>query len=474
MKRTTASYWAVILALALCVPAAWAQQRDPRLNPPVAPLPPLTPGESSSKAPDSVAAAPEPAPARPDTRPLSGVEQWQIESGGGRSFLQPSFSLYQGADTNPRSDGRDSGPESVTRLSGRLILQRLWDNYEIALDYVGSGQIYSTRSSLNSSVHDFTLRQHIRGRRWSFLFSDTVNYSPDAARGGYGTGGYGFAGPLGYQPGTLRPLVGPSQSILTTRSARISNVAVGQAEFMASRRTSFTFGGSYGMLRFFESGFLESNTASFHGGYNYAWTPRDTVAVSYGTSLLRYEGTDAGINSHTVHVSYGRRITGRLALQLSAGPQITTFDNFGAELDTVVSWSVQSSLSYRRGRTGLGLSYARSTTEGSGVMPGAQTHYVRTSLSRQLSRMWSGSVYFGYSQNERLFRASAGPRTFHSWDSGFQVGRTVGRQGRMYLRYSAQRQTVDAPGCLGTCGAVGLRHVFGIGYSYQFRPIELE
>jgi len=471
--------WATILALALCVPAAWAQQKDPRTNPPIAPLPPLSADESSSKA-DST--SPEVAPveasqARQDRKPLSGAEEWAVTSGAvSRDYLLASFNFFQGADTNAGSSGGNNTVRSQSIVGGDLAYHRLWDSYELTAMYDGSGRFYTPRSNLNGSFHNFRLSQKFMGRRWALLLSDQVSYSPDARGGaaGFGRLPSGLGSAIDRGLGNVGGLLLPNQSILTSRATRVSNAVLGQLEFYATRRSSFTFGGSYGILRFLDSGFIDGNNIGLRTGYNYAVTGRDTVAVSYGANLFRYVDSSASRDSHFAHLAYGRRITGRLAFHVAGGPQITLVDN-QAGSRRITSWSMDTGINYRFPTSDVSLSYRRGVTGGSGLLFGAETNEVRVTLSRRLSRLWSASLNAGYAHNESLRGTTAVKRVYDSWHAGLNLRRPLGRHASLFFRYSAQQQFVDFPGCVGTaCGSVRLRHVFGIGFNFRLQPIEID
>ena len=190
--------------------------------------------------------------------------------------------------------------------------------------------------------------------------------------------------------------------------------------------------------------------------------------------MLRFENINYGINNHTIHAVYGRKVSERFAVQLAAGPQVNTFAKIQG-VDPIINWSMQSSLSYRMPRTDLRLSYFRGTTGGSGVLLGSETQQVRFGLGHQLSRQWSASWNIGYALNDRLQRAGLpGPNdSFHSYSGGVSLNRTLGRHSRLYLNYQAQRQTRSA--AAGTVGSLsGFRHVFGLGINFRFRPIEVD
>src|SRR5262249_20231583 len=142
-------FWTVVFALLLCVSASWAQQTDPRANPPAPPQGPLSPGQGSSKAPNQGGARAEPEPPlampTPDARPLSGVEQFTLgQMGKRRSYLLPSFEFFESADTNSSITSTNSGTttsqsnvDAVTTLLGRMSLQRIWSRYQLTADFTG-------------------------------------------------------------------------------------------------------------------------------------------------------------------------------------------------------------------------------------------------------------------------------------------------------------------------------------------------
>lgn len=471
MKTNMRLFGIILLALALCVPAAWAQQKDPRVNPPVDPLPPLSPGESSSRATavETPPGAAAPSPARGDRQPLTSSSPWTLGAfGGGRSFLVPSLSIFQGFDTNPRVTG-SRGVESASQFSGRMAFQHVRSKREFALDYTGGGRFHTQNSDLNAAFHQLGLSYKAEVSRWNLLFEDEVGYSTEAGAGfGGGTGLPRFSQTTAF-PGNLGGFVTPLQSILTSRAPRISNTVLGEVQYAAGRRSAFTFSASYGLLHFLESGFVDGRSTSLRGGYNYALTSADTLALSYGASLLRFDDSQQQIDSHSVHVEYGRRITGRLAIRIAGGPQVSTFANAVNGSGTLISWNVRTSLLYRHGAGDMQLSYSRGVTAGSGVLVGAQTSDVRAALGRQIGRTWRANWEFGYARNAPLQQTSTTTSGFDTWNAGTSFSRPVGRSARLFLRYGVQRQTTNIPGA-----SVGLRHTFGIGFDFRFRPIDFD
>ncbi len=475
--------WTAVLALVLCVPATWAQQTDPRVNPPVPPQGPLSPGESS-KVPKEGAPEPPLATPTPDTRPLSGVEQFTLgQMGKERSYLLPSFEFLETADTNSDITSGQTNLDAVTTLFGRISLQRVWSRYKLTADYSGGGYLYNTRSGLNSAIHQFGLTQRIAWRRWSLLLGDRFSYLPEAS---FGFAGFysGLAG-SGANVLNLNPVFGtnfnlilePNQTILTARAPRISNTAVAEVDYNISPKSSITASGSYGILRFPGLEFTDSSNAVFLTGYNYNLTHRDTIALTYGLSLFQFKSTNQHIHNHSAHVAYGRRLTGRLALQLSAGPEISTFTNRVTGSGNRVSWGMQSSLLYQFQRMTLGVYYANYLTGGAGVLTGSQSHQVHMTVTRQLSRVWSGSLDLGFARNTALQELTTGTviPAFNSEYGGAQLSRPLGRYMSLFMTYYLQRQSSNTGPCtVSFCGTVPLRHHFGVGLNWHHRPILID
>ncbi len=474
-----------ILSLTLCLPVAWAQQKDPRVNPPVTPV-----GESSSKAPESTTSAPAAVPAaaqEPDTRPLTGVEDFSLGSlNSGRSFLVSGVRITQGFDSNHNLAQGSSRFSHQTNVNGSVQLQHLWSRYTLAASYRAGGTLYSGRTGARAPIHNLSLSQTILGRRWTALVSDSFSYLPEAAFGLGGFGGIGGIGPLpgsslgdtlGVNQGTLNPILLPNQTVLTGRSTRISNQVIGQFSYVLSPRISWNVSGGYGILRFLEDGFIDSRNSSFRTGMNYQIGGNDSVGIFYGFGASSFEDTTRAFDSHTVSFSYGRRLTGRLALQFSAGPTISQFRNAVTGSGSRVSWSTRTMLQYAlQDDMNLHLGYYRTITGGSGVFLGAQSDVVNVSLARRLNRIWSMGVDFGYAHNSSLRELNPGVQanaTFNSYRAGVNFARPVGRYANLSLAYTLNYQNRGA--CVTTvCNGRVLRHAFMLGFDWQFRPISLE
>ncbi len=483
--------WLGMLALAIFSPALRGQEKDPRVTQPVKPLPGIVAGESSSKAPAEAAAVPAVPAAKRDSRPLSGAEEIGL-GGGGTSQLLTAFQVLQSVDTNGGSVPGQSQAKALTSVRGTVSLQRIWSTRQLSLQYSGGGSLYNTETQNNGPYHQFGFSQQFTFQRWTMLVSDFMSYSTNSTFGGGGAIGGSFGGLGGLGGGIGGGLGGggfggqgtglnsgllPSQTIFTSHSGRISNSVVGQAQYNFSARSSVTGTASYGLLHFLDSGFIDTRSFAFQSGWNREITARDTIALSYGLNLIRFQGSNGEVNNHTVHFNYARRITGRMALRLAAGPQINLTDSPVNGSATRLSWSTQTQLTYRFRRSDLDLSYNRRLTGGSGVLLGANSDLVRVGVNRRLGRSWETGVGLGFAHNRNLRELTTGlaERKFNTVQADFSVRRPVGRSANVYFLYNLQWQKSDSSPCVtAPCTSRLTRHHFGIGFDFQMRPIQLD
>ncbi len=485
---------ALLIALTVCAYPAWPQQpqqpqqKGPEANAPVQPYPA---GEESSSKTGTDAGSPYTPSQKsitPDTRPLSGAEQFTLGSEGShRSHMVASFHFLEIADTNGSSKPTGSTTNSVSLLSGDFGVQRLWSRYALTAAYAGGGALYntrsdlnqSTRSNLNQSFHQVSLSQRVALRRWRFLLADEASYLPESSFGYSGLSLGTGLDVVGAPTSNLNPLFLPNQSILTGLVRRVSNTVVGEVEYDFSRRSSFTVTGAYGLLHFLGQGLIDNRIATVRTGYNHALTRHGTLGLIYGFNQIAFVRLNSKIMNHSAQLAYGRRVTGRLALELSGGPQITTFRNAPVSSDSRVSGTVGALLRYARIRDSFSLSYFRGISGGSGLFAGADTEQVEAVAARKLSRIWSGSVSFGYGRNEGLreITPTLSNFGFRSWNAGARLGRALGRRMQTHFTYNMLRQNSDSIACItgnSNCGRVFLRHQFGLGVDWTSRQIRID
>ena len=464
----------LIMAVAISRSSVWAQQGGGTSGPA---------GQTTGSAGETPSEPSADAPT-PDTRPLSGAEDISVGlRHGARNYVLPSLQLNLYGDSNQISaPGGTRDLEMRGSAVARLTLKHITRKSQLTLDYMGGGLFYTRDPDLNATIHQFAVTQSVRGRRWGLMLADRASFLPESSFGFSGFGGLGgfspgLGGSFGSTLGNLNPAYTPNQSIFSGRGDPFSNTTVVQLEYIASARSGFTASGSYGILRFGESRFIESDQRVYSVGYNYMATRKDTVALNYGYGQFRFKGVSLGFDNHFAQISYGRRITGRAAFELSGGPQVMVFRNSTTTSNRNYSWNAHTALHYRASRADLGLSYGHFTSSGSGVLFGAETDQLQGSLGFRLTRNWSALLSPGYAHNSRLRETTAGDFSvnYDNVYAGFGLRRALGRYMDVSFNYNLQDQRVSFTGTSGTLtGSSYLRHLFGFGLSWHTRPIEID
>lgn len=486
MLRILLSLLVGAFALASSISAARAQESaSPHDSSSSAPYPPLSSIPSGDQETEKTPTGqiPSSQEARPDTRPLTGAQNLTLGSfPTAHCVLVPSIRVTSLLDKNGL-DATNSGKiSSLTNLFGSLAWQRSSRRSQMTLNYAAGGALSNSRNYPNSVINQLDFTDTLNWRRWALLLSDQLSYLPESAFGfspgvGFGPlGGLGLGGGFPGNPTSLQPLLVPNQSILTPHGSRISNAFVTQANYQLSPRSTIVALGSYGILRFLGSGLLDSSDTIFQAGYNYALTRRDTLGVLYRFGAFRYSNFDQAIDDHVVQLAYGRRVTGRLAFQLAAGEGVDRLQGPGQNTRTRTLWNLDGSLHYQFRLTYLALSFDHYVTGGSGVLAGAETSQVQTTVGRSLSRNWQGSFNFGYANNQSLSgaRLASAAHSFNTWYGSVQFGRQLGHSTAMFFAYNLQLQGGNAPICSrGGCGSSLVRHQISVGLSWHPRPIAI-
>ena len=424
----------------------------------------------------------------PDTRSLTGVQNLSLGTPTTRSYWQPHINIFSTVDSNPAESTGQSSWSTWASFSGGVDVHRNSGNSDMILSYVGGAMISSDSSASNGVVQALDFSDRFLFRRWAVSFFDQLNYLPESSFGFGGLGGGALPG--GGSQG-LGAGFGPGQTILTGRGQNLGNSFDTEVDAFLSPRTSLTFIGGYSLLRYFDSDLLNYGAANFRAGYNYQMDRKNTIGVSYTFSDFNYSNFNQSFVSHTAQFSYGRRVTGRLAFQIAAGPQVVfsrvpispvsgSSGGAGRTGSTATSsttqlyWSLNTSLRYQLQRTSLGLMYSHGVGGGSGVLAGSLTDTVSGSVSRQVSRALSSGVTGGYSRNQGLAIVTTTPtsQTYDYWYGGANLSHPIGRSLDLTLSYQLQYQTSNAAFCIGpTCGTSLIRNMISFGVGWHERPL---
>jgi hypothetical protein len=419
-------------------------------------------------------------PLRPDTQPLTGVQNPTLGSPQVlHSYWVPGVEyLTLGASTALNQIGV-GGWNSTNYIVGSMSLLQTWSDAQLSVNYSGGGHFSSDSSQGNGSVHELELVQTLEWQRWRFELLDQFSYLPQAAFG-FGTGTSlaipGIGGNLGSALTGLQTSYQPSQSIFTSIGPRYSNSFTPQAVYAISSRASFNFAGSYGILRFVEAGNIDSNDFIFNAGYNYSLDSKDTIGVLYRFTAYRYLGLPQALNDHILEAAYGRRITGHLNLQLFVGPELTTFREPFEGVTRHIAPAVGAALRYAWRSNNVTADYRHGISNGSGIEIGSNVYQVQTGVGRLLSRHWSGNVNFGYVRNVGLGNSvpSTTSQTFNSYYIGGALSRPIGRDSDVTVAYSAYIQNSNQAVCPAyTCNRSYIQHLITLGFSWHATPFVL-
>ncbi len=489
---------------------------------------------SAARAQDEQQPAPAPVPAVgqdenaiptvSENPPISEIDQPGLEPHAApESFLVPGLHFSESVDSNVGDTTAGSSLTSVTRALGSLTLQKLWKNYDVAMDYIG-GVAYYDQSGLGvQQLQQFDIDNRINWKRGQLAISDSFSYLPEGTFGfgayggggaynaGVGSAGSGLLGGGAFGGQSSAFSGGNGLNIALGVVPRITNFALADVVEELTPKSSVTFAAGYGLLHFYGNltdqnslvGPLQENV-SFIGSseytgqvaYNRILTPRDQVAVSYGYQAFDFSAVGTAFHSNVVQAMYGHRISGRMDFTISAGPQFTRINQQECNIPTIPAASCTGlggtvttvgdsrvgaagrvMLRYRFPRTSVSLSYQRFDTNGSGIFAGALSDIVTADAKRPLSRVWDAFADAGYSRNSQLQLPGAvvSSGVFSYVFAGAGLHRQFGRSLRGFVSYQFNYVSFNNGCPVGTaCSGTSQNHVGSIGLDWTPRPIRLD
>ncbi|MGO9444718.1 MAG: hypothetical protein ACLPXB_08070 [Thiobacillaceae bacterium] len=473
MRRFTTSCLLICSLLSACTVATSVYAQQPLDSAPPKPaarsIPPIsdinnTPDDSQTPA----------GQLQPDTTPLTGLLTPTL----GTPVLEHSFVLIgaQVGSTIQSSGLGSSGWYANNYFLGNLTLVKNWRQALTSINYSGGGYVSTDSSQGNGAYQNFSFFQDVRSARWDLSLVDVFAYVPQSQFGFGGGTNLGQPG-TGSSLGISAPGVGasPSQDIFTAEGTRYTNTAVTQANYTLTARDSLTFSGSYGLLRFSDSVNSNNDTITGGMGYNRQLTKADTLGLYYGFSAFHYSGSPQAFGSHSTGLAYGRKITGRLALQISGGPQINTYRiPIGGSSSALTGYG-SAILSYGLQSGNITLTYRHGLSNGSGVLIGSRMDQVTLAASHKLGRVLTGFANFGYSRNSTLGHiAGSSNTTYNDWFLGAGLSRPFGRDIQFGLAYTADLERSNQPGCTGTaCNTDFTQHMVTLSLQWHARPFVL-
>lgn len=484
-------------------------------------------------APDSTQQQPVPAygqenapPPVSENPPLSGLDLPSLEPHTAPlSYLQPGATISESADSNVGNGLGTESFTSITRALGSLTLQRLWSNYDLALDYMGGAAYYDVNGQGGKLLQQMDFDQKITWKRGQLSLRDSFSYLPEGNFGSaYGSEGSQGIAPLGNT--AFGAFWGGSSLGTLGLAPRMLNISLVDINESLSPKSTLTLAGGYGLTHFYGvdvttgTGFIGSSQVSGQIGYNRSLSPQTQIALVYGYQGFDFSVEGTAFHSHIIQVMYGHRITGRLDLLVGVGPQITFIDTQTGVCsdptlsplqclppdtlvsttykDTRIGAAAQARLRYKFPKTLLDLTYQRFETSGSGLFAGAQSDIGRLAVTRPISRVWNGFVDIGYSRNGRVQPLSlaqqsaclfaqgtqnsqalcpANDATTYSYGfAGGGLHRSFGHDFHGFASYQFNQLSFDTSYCLASvpCNHIGNRHVITFGLDWIPRPIRID
>ncbi len=505
----------IILTLTLSLFAAsvaWAQGDE---NQPPAPSPVPAFGQEN------------PVPAVSENPPISAIDLPGLEPHAApESFLLPGLHFSESVDSNVGNRLGGSSTSSVTRALGSLTLQKLWKNYDVAVDYIGGAAYYARKGIGLEQLQQLDIDNRINWKRGQLAIRDSFSYLPE---GTFGFGAYGGGGAYNSGLGSLGAgMLGAGafggqnnafnggSGVSVGQVPRLTNLGLADIVENLSPKSSVTLAAGYGIVHFYGEltsvsgtpeniSFIGSTEFTAQAAYDRVLTPKDQVALSYGYQAFNFSTVDTAFHSNVVQVMYGHRISGRLDFTIGVGPQFThidanplvcTFLGFPVNVPpkdclndgfmfTVLPQTANHigvagrvALRYKFPKTMLSLSYQRYNTSGSGVFAGARSDIVHVDVHRPLSRIWDIFTDVGYSRNVRLQLAGSAvnAEVFSYLYAGAGLHRQFGRSLRGFVSYQFNDLSFNTGCPLGTtsCSNRSQRHVGSIGLDWTPRPIRLD
>ena len=423
----------------------------------------------------------------PDTTALTGIQDLSLGMpAGNHSYWQPHVELSSTVDSNPLSANGQTGWSTFTSISGGLDLHRVSGNSALTLSYVGGGSFSNDGNVSDGILQGLNFSERLSYRRFVLSFFDQLMYAPQTAFGGAGIPGgptLPGGGTLGFGSGFV-----PGQTVLTARGQRLTNFSGGEVDVLLTPRTSLTFVGGYQLLDSVDDPQLNYGDVIFSAGYNYQLSRQNTIGLSYQYSDINYSNITQSIKNNIISVAYGRRITGKLALQASGGPDIALIrmpltlppGTSGGEATsstgymTQVYASINAAVQYQLKRVSTSAAYNHGVTGGSGVLAGAITDSFTATVGRQVARTLSVSWNAGYSRNRgiQLAGTTTANQTFDYWFTGANLSHPLGRTMNVFLNYQLQYQNTGASVCTGPgCSGSLTRNQITFGFGWHKQPV---
>jgi hypothetical protein len=475
-RRLILAAWLLCAALSLGATLIHAQDEpQPAPEPSDEPMPGAPPKPAGYAFPGVI--GPGGGELQPDFSPLTGFQNTTLGNPEMRhSYWVPGLQFSSTVNSNPV--GTTSSDWSANNyFIGNVSLLEAWNRSTLGVNYSGGGAVSTDSAQSTAYYQQLSLSHSLQTERWLIQIVDNFAQSPQSQfgyGGGTNLGVPGVGGSLGTTIPGLGGNYGATQNVYGV-GPFLFNVGAVQATYALTKRSSVTMAGSYGLLHFTESGNIDSNTTVGSIGYNYALNRNDTVGLVYRFSSYQFPGSPQAYGDHVLSVAYGRKLTGRLALRLFAGPEVTIYRIPIGDKSRTTGFYVSAHAIYGFPRGSFTFGYDHSLSGGSGVLIGSGLDQVTAGVSRSLTRVWSGNLTFGYSRNSPVGGTSVtGAPVYSNWFVAGGVNRPIGRNFSFGVAYTATIGDYGGTGCTGGgCTTSNMYNTVTINLQWHPRPFIL-
>ena len=289
-----------------------------------------------------------PAPTVSENPPISAIDQPGLEPHAApESFLLPGLHFSESADTNVGNQLGGSTFSTVTRGLGSLTLQKLWKNYDLAMDYVGGAAYYNQSGIGLEQLQQFDMDNRINWKRGQLAIRDSFSYLPE---GTFGFSAYGGEGAYNSGLGSLGAGLLGSAAFAGQASAfnggstvslgqvpRLTNLGLVDVVENLTPKSAVTVAAGYALVHFYgdiESpagseeniSFIGSREFTAQAAYDRVLNAKDQVALSYGYQAFDFSTVNTSFHASVIQIMYGHRVSGRMDFTIGAGPQFTHLD----------------------------------------------------------------------------------------------------------------------------------------------------
>jgi hypothetical protein len=317
-----------------------------------------------------------------------------------------------------------------------LALEKTTPRMLLDLSFAPGFTFYQKVTALNQSDQNFggqftyRLSPHV-----TFSVGDTFQKSSNA-----------FSQPGAPQPVTGGPQ-GPNFSVVAPYADRLTNFGNVGITYQFARNQMVGGSGTFSNLHYPNpsqaQGLADTNTQAGSGFYSVRVANRSYVGAMYLYQRLVATPT-IGTNETQTNAILGFYTfypSAKLSLSLFGGPQYASTVQ-PSPLPKTTGWSpaAGASMNWQAQHTNFAASYAHTVASGSGLEGAVQLDNVNASVRQQITKTTTGTLAFGYVQNNLIGIPIGGSQDGHSVFGTASVQQQFGRHLGLQLGYTRLNQ----------------------------------